>query len=68
MEMMTPEDSRAIASDMHEKPVTDLPFEDRAKIQQMCLSGKIRTYSQYLTQRKKLLKARGIDCHNLHDS
>ena len=65
---MTPDESRAIARDMHEKPATDLPFEDRAKIQQMCLSGKIRTYSQYLTQKKKLLKARGIDCDNLLDS
>lgn len=61
MEMMTPHDSRAIARDMHEKPFTDLPFEDKTKIPQRCLSGKIITYSQYIIERNKLLKARGID-------
>lgn len=61
MAMMTPDDSRAIARDMHKRPFTDLPFEDRVKIPQMCDSGKVITYSQYLIERNKLLKARGID-------
>ena len=45
MKMMTGDDSRAIARDMNEKPFLELPFEDKLKIPQMCLSGKIKTYS-----------------------